>query len=175
MIEVLKKDSFKEMPWRNGGGSTLELFRIPQTGDFSFRLSMATVHSDGPFSFFPGIERILLLVEGKGFKLNKNSETILMDTPFSPLSFAGEEEISCQLIQGTCLDFNIMTKRDFAKSTLRIVEINGKNPLMIKALCPLKFIYDTHAQTLTKLEQGDEIRFQSEHSFKLLIIDVDFL
>nr|BDT29912.1 HutD family protein [Bacteriovorax sp. HI3] len=175
MIEIFTKDSFKEMPWKNGGGSTLELYRMPSEGDFNFRLSMATVSSDGPFSHFPGIDRILLLMEGAGFRLNKKPQSLTMDTPFSPLTFSGEEDIHCQLIQGTCRDFNIMTRRDFAKSSLSIVDRDGKNPLKIKALCPLKFIYDTHAQTLTKMNQGDESEFKGSIPTRLLIIDVNLV
>ena len=175
MIEVFTKESFKEMPWKNGGGSTLELYRIPNEGDFNFRLSMATVSSDGPFSHFSGIERILLLVEGAGFRLNKNPQSITMDTSFSLITFAGEDDIYCQLIQGTCRDFNVMTRRDFATSTLSITEVDGKNPLKLKALCPLKFIYDTHAQTLTKMDQGDEREFGGSNPTRLLIIDVNLV
>lgn len=175
MIEVFTKNTFKEMPWKNGGGSTLELYKIPHKDSFNFRLSIATVSSDGPFSHFPGIERILLLMEGAGFRLNKKPQPMTMDTAFFPITFAGEEDIHCQLIQGTCRDFNVMTRRDFATSSLTIAEMDGKNPLKIKALCPLKFIYDTHAQTLTKLDQGDESEFEGSFPTRLFIIDVNFV
>ncbi len=44
------------MPWKNGGGETAEIAVFPPSADlseFGWRISMATVSSDGPFSAFP--------------------------------------------------------------------------------------------------------------------------
>ncbi len=41
------------MPWKNGGGSTLELLQEPAAdGGFHWRLSIADVATPGPFSTF---------------------------------------------------------------------------------------------------------------------------
>ncbi|MFN9927385.1 MAG: HutD family protein, partial [Phenylobacterium sp.] len=50
------------VPWKNGGGITRELAVWPPGAsfdDFVWRVSMAEVHQDGPFSSFPGVDRIL--------------------------------------------------------------------------------------------------------------------
>ena len=52
------------MPWKNGGGVTSELARSPQADEFDWRLSVAEVATDGPFSQFPGIDRLLVLLSG---------------------------------------------------------------------------------------------------------------
>jgi environmental stress-induced protein Ves len=47
------------MPWKNGGGETTEIAVFPDgagLSDFDWRVSMARVDGDGPFSSFPGIE-----------------------------------------------------------------------------------------------------------------------
>lgn len=52
MNHLLTDINGKIQPWKNGGGSTLELFRIPHPqnpDDFIFRISMATVASSGHF------------------------------------------------------------------------------------------------------------------------------
>ena len=38
--------------------------------DFAWRLSMATVASDGPFSSFAGVDRTLAVLEGEGIVLS---------------------------------------------------------------------------------------------------------
>ena len=51
------------MPWKNGGGETAEIAVSPPGAaldDFDWRLSMARVETDGPFSAFPGIDRTLV-------------------------------------------------------------------------------------------------------------------
>lgn len=151
-------------------GETTELFRLPHLNgvDFLFRLSIAKVGSDGPFSLFPGIDRILMLLEGNGFLLNKNSGNELMNQRLKPLSFTGEEVIDCKLIQGPCRDFNVMTDRNYAHSSLAF----HQGPIIIKAHCHLKFIYDTHAEILYKLERGDEIELKKTGDTPFFVIDV---
>jgi len=61
-MKILRSADHKRMPWKNGGGETVEIAISPQgagLADFDWRVSMATVASDGPFSVFPGIDRTL--------------------------------------------------------------------------------------------------------------------
>ena len=44
---------FTRMPWKNGGGQTTELVRNSPDGDYSWRLSLADIDLNGPFSSFP--------------------------------------------------------------------------------------------------------------------------
>lgn len=108
-MQIYNACDFKEMPWKNGGGVTTELFcKVDQDNRLLFRISMAKVSTSGPFSLFPEINRALLLLSGNGFKLTgtKTQTTLTLDSP--TLYFSGEEPISCELIQGECLDFNVM-------------------------------------------------------------------
>ncbi|MBN7823193.1 HutD family protein, partial [Bowmanella yangjiangensis] len=55
---LLDPSSAIAMPWKNGGGSTLELAICPvgaSLDDFDWRISSASVASSGAFSRFPGI------------------------------------------------------------------------------------------------------------------------
>lgn len=123
MNHLLTDTNGKIQPWKNGGGSTLELFRIPHPenpDDFIFRISMATVASSGPFSEFKNIDRILFLISGDGMKLSFPSKEIKLNTTLFPIFFSGEEKIQCELLGGSCLDFNIMTDRRYGTATLEI-------------------------------------------------------
>lgn len=134
MAKILSMADFKYMPWKNGAGSTLELFKIPhaeKADSFYFRLSVARVEKDGPFSIFPGIDRTLICLSGEGFKLNYfKSHTTLKS--FDPYQFNGEQEIFCELLGGPCVDFNVMVDREWGKAR---VELKQLTPHQIERLC----------------------------------------
>lgn len=58
----------RKMPvslWRNGAGETREICCFPPaTRDFFWRASIATIASNGEFSSFPGVDRVITLLEG---------------------------------------------------------------------------------------------------------------
>jgi environmental stress-induced protein Ves len=102
----------RRMPWKNGGGSTLELARYPAEGDFGWRVSIADVEASGPFSRFDGYDRHILLLQGQGMHLVAGPHgTLPLTTPYLPQSFPGEWDVEGQLVEGPVRDFNLMTKR----------------------------------------------------------------
>lgn len=158
------------MPWKNGSGTTTELFRISNAESFFFRLSMAFVSTDGPFSHFPNIDRILMLIEGSGFHL-EGLNTSLKDFK-TPLYFKGETAVNCTLINGPCRDFNVMTDRSYAKSLISVVELAQNASIILKAECDFRFIYDKDAQELYKLDLGEQCTISADHKKSLIIVDV---
>ncbi len=107
-------------PWKNGGGVTHELWRVPASGEFNLRMSIATVASDGPFSVFPGIDRVLALLEGNGFGLSGPAGRRTVTLPGQSIEFAGEEEWACALLNGPVRDFNVMVQRGLSVRVSRI-------------------------------------------------------
>jgi acyl-CoA thioester hydrolase len=116
IIRRRARESWKTMPWKNGGGITHEILREGEGGDgWGFRLSLAEVKEAGPFSQFPGVDRVIMLVEGKGFVLQRNDGLrISMACVGSPFAFHGEDSWSCTLIDGSVMDFNVMHVRGAA-------------------------------------------------------------
>jgi environmental stress-induced protein Ves len=101
------------VPWKNGGGTTLEL-AVEPTGatlatGFRWRLSSAEVASSGPFSAFPGLERWLWLLEGAGFEIDfgAHGRAEVCD-PLTPLRFSGGWSAEATLIGGPSVDLNLM-------------------------------------------------------------------
>lgn len=98
--------------WRNGGGQTRELWR---TGDgpagFGARVSVADVASDGPFSRFPGVDRVITLLDGAGMVLSRPAGAVRIATPGRPFAFLGEDGWDCALIDGPVRDLNLMVDR----------------------------------------------------------------
>lgn len=153
-MKIFSKDQFKEMSWKNGGGSTTELLRIPKDTDhFTVRFSVAVVSSDGPFSQFPDIDRTLLILKGEG--VNVNGEIL---TPLSPaFQFNGESEIQCTLINGPVKDFNVMVKRGFAKvSAEKMIDPE------VKCEDKLLYVYNVEEEKLYELTKGERIKQKGE-------------
>ncbi len=74
-------------------GTTTEIAVHPEAaglGDFLWRVSMALVESDGPFSSFPGVDRTLTILSGEGIRLAVAGREAVALMPGSlPFSFAG--------------------------------------------------------------------------------------
>lgn len=176
-VEIFDKKDFVEMPWKNGGGSTTELFRIknPHNDSFYFRLSCASVSFDGPFSLFPNIDRILILLSGNGFNLEGPGLHTSMKTPLSPLYFEGETPINCTLVDGPCRDFNVMTDRGWGKSLISVERFTDSSLIIFKAECDFRFIYDKDEEKLYKLNKGDQYELAGVPGKSLLVIDVTLL
>lgn len=101
-------------PWKNGGGSTREIACWPPGAgldDFAWRVSLARIAADGPFSRFAGVDRIITLLEGDGVRLRGPGVDHRLDRPLAPFAFSGDTAIACTLLGGPSSDFNVMTRR----------------------------------------------------------------
>jgi uncharacterized protein len=113
-LQLIPAHEYRRERWRNGFGWTREILRSPETGDdWDWRLSIAEIERDGPFSSFPGIERELVLLHGHGVRLRfDDSEVREVVPPHGRVRFAGERVVSGELIDGPTHDFNLMWRRD---------------------------------------------------------------
>lgn len=115
MTALIPFASLSPVPWKNGGGSTTEIaIEPPDAGfdDFLWRISLATIAADGPFSAFPGVDRTLALVEGHGVTLEIDGQEKAMLCADDPvISFEGESVVQAKLNRGPTTDFNVMTRR----------------------------------------------------------------
>lgn len=124
----LKPWDYKMMPWKNGQGSTLELvIDPPEAGlsgaPFNWRLSIADVAVSGAFSRYPGYERRIMLIDGKGMTLNAGFDGLYELTPFKPVAFSGDWNVTGRLTEGPVRDFNLMFARRKFKGTLETIDI----------------------------------------------------
>jgi environmental stress-induced protein Ves len=121
---VLAPAEYRRMPWKNGGGHTVEIAVEPPGADlarFAWRVSVAAVERDGPFSPFPGVDRTLVLLAGNGMRLSGGGVAVELRMPFEPVAFAGEASLECALADGPTRDFNLMVRRELAQGTLHVV------------------------------------------------------
>ncbi len=112
---------YVRQPWKNGGGTTVELDAHTEEGAQVWRVSVADISAAGPFSDFSGFERTLMLLEGHGMVLAfDQAPEVRMDRPFAPFTFDGAWRTDCRLIDGPVRDFNLMVDRKRARGTVEV-------------------------------------------------------
>ena len=94
-------------PWKNGGGVTREIAAFRKDGVLVWRLSLADVASDGPFSDFAGLRRILTVISGKGMEL-VSPGAILQADYGQPVRFDGGLKVNGRLKNGPLRDLNLI-------------------------------------------------------------------
>ena len=108
-MRIIRLADQRPMPWKNGGGITYEVAVFPADAafdGFAWRVSMAQVESDGPFSRFDGIDRSLAIMQGNGLRLLVDGATIELGAQSRPLAFPGDIPVSAALIEGPIMDLN---------------------------------------------------------------------
>lgn len=114
-MKLLRAATHKRMPWKNGGGETVEIAVFPENaglGDFDWRVSMATVAMDGPFSIFEHIDRTLTILTGAGMALAIDRQPpVHLDPSSAPLAFPADVPVNATLTSGPIVDLNVMTRR----------------------------------------------------------------
>jgi uncharacterized protein len=124
-VRIIRASDCKTTLWKNGGGSTTEIAVGPAGASleaFDWRISMARVAADGPFSDFAGIDRTLAVVKGSGLVLSIGDDAPLtLSSETDPVSFPGDTPTSARLTAGAIADLNVMTRRGrFRHRLLRI-------------------------------------------------------
>lgn len=134
-LEFLPRAAQRVVPWKNGGGRTREvaLGSRPDGPGFRWRVSVAEVASDGPFSVFPGIDRTLWLLRGKGMTLEIDGAGHRLDEPLASIAFPGEATVGARLIDGPTEDLNVMVERSSTRAETRIVRVESSCELSAPA------------------------------------------
>lgn len=129
----------RRLPWRNGRGTTLELALWPpgatfEAGDFDWRLARAAVDEDGPFSAFPGFDRVLVVLGGAGLLLEHGDRApAVRAEPLLPCAFAGEWPTRARLLAGRVEDLNLLLRRGVVRGRVALLlpgahEVPGAGP-----------------------------------------------
>jgi len=120
------------MPWKNGLGVTTEILIEPSNatlGNFEWRLSMARIDAAGPFSSFPNIDRLLVVLEGCVHLEIEGRPAIALTPDDAPVRFPGELAVSAMLVTAAgvpprpAIDLNLMVRRGRYEAELRRVAV----------------------------------------------------
>jgi len=139
---VLRESGYVAVPWKNGGGLTREILRVPpEPVPFEWRLSLATIDRAGPFSAFAGYRRTLVLVRGAGVELRftrpatpasaaeAEPARLRLDTVGQVARFDGGWETSCTLLDGPSTDLNLIVSELQADSQSRSIDLRGRESI----------------------------------------------
>ena len=124
-LQIIRRSSYTTLPWKNGGGVTHEAIRVPPRGaSFSWRVSLAHIESSGPFSDFSGYERKMVLLEGRGLDLKfGDGRRRELRQVGDWVEFDGAIATHCDLLDGPCVDLNLMTSNSL-KTCARLERLN---------------------------------------------------
>lgn len=112
-IDVRRLSSVPAEPWRNGGGVT----RTLATNGTQWRISVAQVERDGPYSRFDGIARVSFVLRGNGVMLRHGSSVARL-APFKAVEYDGGKEWNASLVDGPVTALNIMTVAGRYRTTI---------------------------------------------------------
>lgn len=162
-VAILTRDQQRTMPWRNGGGTTREVLVEPagatfDTG-FNWRLSIAVILKDGPFSELPGLDRSMVVIGGAGmtleFPMGRREEVV----PFKVFRFPGEVPCTGHLSSGPVVDINAMTARGKARHAVRVIDVDAQpRPVLatsLKAMAPVVVVLATDRPLKVRVEGRD--------------------
>jgi hypothetical protein len=123
VIEHLRAHDYREQPWKNGGGLTREIavaLSDEATPRVLWRVSLATIERDGPFSEFRGYDRTIVAIDGGPVELDVEDQSVRLGRA-EPYEFPGEAQVTCRLRAGAARDLNVMTLRDGYAHDVEIV------------------------------------------------------
>ena len=141
-------------PWKNGGGSTIEIAIGPPDAsfdDFDWRVSLATIAEDGAFSQFEGVDRTLALVDGPGMLLHIDGEPTLVSEAEPVVAFDGSSEVRAKLNRGPSTDFNVMSRSERCYHQFGRRRLSGDSTFVARAEITVLF-----------LAEGDSLQLASD-------------
>ncbi len=152
------------VPWANGLGTTAVIARSPDIDDWVWRLSLADVVTDGPFSTMPGIDRWIAVAAGDGMDLSiDGGEPVRIQHHDPAYAFDGGAVTSCRLLDGPIRDLNLMLRRGAASGSLELHRLAPNETLHAPADTMAMVVLDggVHCGRGT-LHEGDAVVVQDE-------------
>lgn len=132
VLHLTRKDA-RRVPWRNGRGVTEELALWPaaasfERGDFDGRISRARVDEPGPFSTYPGFERLIVVTAGAGLVLDHGGAAPRARLrSLEPYRFQGEWPTTAEPVSGPVTDFNVLVRRESARAEIEVLRLGARS------------------------------------------------
>jgi len=118
MITKLDPTQYRRTPWKNGGGTTVDI----AGQDDLWRFGRTPITAPGPFSDYSGFDRLQVLVAGRGLVLETPDGEIDVRQPFKPVRFKGETPIKSRLEAGPVEVVNLIGARTSVRLALEVLK-----------------------------------------------------
>jgi environmental stress-induced protein Ves len=126
---VVRSDEVTPQAWANGGGTTREL---AVADDGAWRISLADIDRDGPFSPFPGRQRLLTLVEGPVLDLQVDGDPHVVE-PQRPFAFSGDAATVASVPEGPVRVLNVVVDPTLVHPFVTVLELGRSSTLPVAA------------------------------------------
>ena len=126
---IVRAADVRPEPWANGGGTTRELARAD---DGSWRISLADIGSDGPFSVFAGRHRVLTVVDGPVLDLDVDGEPHVVE-PQRPFAFSGDAAVVASVPEGPVQALNVVVDPAVVQPFVTVLELGRGSALPLAA------------------------------------------
>lgn len=133
---LLESEDYTRSPWKNGGGVFTDIADAHQPGaavkdwnSLLWRFAATPIVAPGPFSHMPGIDRLQMVVGGRGLVLKSPTQEFDEREPFTTVRFTGEMAIVTALEAGPVEVVNLMARRGAAEIELEALKEPGERPL----------------------------------------------
>lgn len=158
MITLLDPVSYRRTPWKNGGGTTVD---IAFSGE-SWRFGRTPIVEPGPFSDYSGYDRVQALVAGSGLVLETPQGEIDVRQPFRPVRFAGETPIVSRLEAGPVEVVNLIGAR--AEVSIDMVVLDEAHTLNLQP--GIHIAYNPRGEAAVAV-QGNERALGEDYALRL--------
>lgn len=133
---LLKSEDYARSPWKNGGGVFTDIAgahradaRVKNWDSLLWRFAATPIAASGPFSHMPGIDRLQMVVAGRGLVLRAPGQEFDEREPFTTVRFTGELEIVTELEAGPVEVVNLMARRGAVEIGLEALREPGDRRL----------------------------------------------
>lgn len=176
MIQIIQLRNISSTRWKNGGGETREIYKLLNKNmELFFRISVANIESDGPFSVYPNINRTLCLLQGNGIDLTFNhAQSFILKHALEFISFPGTDTIDCKLINGPVQDFNIMIDPMYGDFDVKAYDLNTRDKKMNLSLSQKTFLFIAEGKIRLNqdiISEKSMIIFENENQLDYSIIE----
>lgn len=115
---LLTAENYTCSPWKNGGGVFTDIADahradapVKDWDSLLWRFASTPIVAPGPFSYMPGIDRLQMVVGGRGLVLKGRDREFDEREPFTTVRFTGELAIVTELEAGPVEVVNLMARR----------------------------------------------------------------
>ena len=161
MVEArhLKPADYRDQPWKNGRGRTLEI-ASDSAEPFHWRVSTARIEESGEFSSFPDYQRTLVCLDGPGIGLSHDGKPEHRLPALEAYSFSGDWTTRATVGAPT-QDFNVFALRDRVRAGVYPVYFKQNEEMQFPVAGREHFIFCVEGK-IEVVEPNTASRFELE-------------
>ncbi|MPS79395.1 MAG: HutD family protein [Achromobacter sp.] len=107
-------------PWKNGGGVTRTVSVDAVQQPPRWRVSVADIDHAGPYSRYPGYDRVSVVLTGGGVALRAGDASVCL-MPGVATAFTGDAAFDCRLTDGPVRVLNLFVLRGAARASVTCI------------------------------------------------------